>query len=1291
MLKKARYSYKGINQDITKSKRSPDFYFDAENIRIQATDSGTTGSIVNDKGNSLIYTLASGQIIIGHAVLKKYLVVFSTNPSVSDKITRIDLSNYSALELFSGDLNFNQNNLIETEVYYESDDIQKVYWVDGLNQLRHINIITDNAYSNDDAKLFDACPEVSFSAPYVSLIDYGGIHTAGMIQYAYNLIKQNGSQSAISPISELYPLNKTLGGAKVNEYVGKILTVTIDSVDTKYDIIRLYAIKYTSYNEAPSINIIAEESIGGNTSFSYSDDGRVIRAVSADQFLFLGGTAIIPNTITSKYNRLIIGNIKEEYFNVSTEDFDTRAYRFPENSNTTIIKNKSEMSYIDIIWDGVKIVGSLSGDLVTTDHDCVNELYDPSILGQYNFKRNSTTTGASGTNIDIEIVHRTVDQIKEPRNVLKSNEIYRFGIEFYNKRGQTTEPKWICDLKIPQGNLNNDYNTLLVSLRNASELAALGVVGWRVLRVERTDADKTILCQGIVNPSVYQNYKDTENSAANLTVAKGQLYANQGWTKLPSPFMRNVTDLMNPIGTNTYPRINKTLHGNPLCLPVVPSNTSEWPYPEFLKKSYNDSTHNTYEESRLFQLYSPEITFLNTAFSENLQYRPVGKLENTLANCGVWCKQTSTESSYEQEVVEGELQNEVRATNTISLYASAKLRGAAGKAEPNQNGLLGPAGGSTKRMNQYQYWRKYVSKPFTQQIFKNTISGTPTIVGKGESSKVYSTNTLSNVSDKYKFSNHLYSLVTDNNPGDADRTDDPIISVNSIGGSCVNIVDSVETPLETVLAIHGISDNNTTGLIEIYRSISNQYGGNTFEARSRNSYLRIGRYQPLAVTSNQIDKAGDVFANVYRFERVIPNTTQIINYKYVSLTEIVEFPVETTIDLINRSDYSVDGWDAYFQPTYDEYHNYNRVYSQQPIFNRTTANPFTFQERKVFDNRINATKVKTSGEIVDSWTDVLVNEEIYVDGKYGSITEVIQNNDIVYCIQEQAVSILEIQPRVQTVATDGTSIELGRGAVLYNYKYLNTNSGSVNQQGVFQSQNSVYYIDVTNKSINRIIGTEVVGLSDLHGLHSFMYSNLDYNTLKYSNLVTGCFDQITNDAYFTTPGFTIAFNEQTNAFTSRYSFKPQRYVYSSYGLFSTSNSNGMWKHNVGSYGTYYGTTYPCYITLISAPEPDVDCVFNNIEFKSEMYSDGLDVFNKTIDSIECWNEYINSGVVALTVGANIKRKFRDWNLFIPRSSTNKLQRMRGQWLYIKLGFNNSGNDKLILHDVLIGYDAVNKI
>ena len=1280
MLKKTKLTYRGINQDITKSKRHPDFYFDAENIRIQATENGTTGSVTNDKGNVLVYTLPANQKVIGHAVLRDYLVAFSTYNGL-DKITRIDLSDYSGFELFSGNLNFSPTSLIETEVYYESEDLQKVYWVDGLNQLRHINIITNTPYDSDDAKLFDAVPEVAFSAPYVSSIDYGGLHTSGMIQYAYNLVKQNGSQSAVSPFSELYPLDKNNGGGKLNEYVGKVLNVTIDSVDTRYDIIRLYAIKYTSYNQEPSINIIAEESIGGNTSFSFADDGRVIRAISSSELTFLGGTAFIPSTITSKYNRLILGNIKELYFDVPANQYDTRAYRFPASNTVTRISNANVVGYTDITWVTDHIEELVSGNLVAETHDCITSDFDT-----YNYQLNSTTIGATGTNIDVEIVQKA---LTSPKNVLKSNEVYRIGIEFFNNRGQVSPPKWICDFKVPSGNLNGLYNTLKVTIKNTATLTSLGVVGWRILRVDRTEQDKTILCQGIVNSDMFQDYKNKALSYA--TTAAGTTAADTGLLKMPSPFMRNMADLLDPyVSGGKSPKVNKILHGSSINLPNVPSATSEWPFPEIMKHQYNDSVQNSYEETRMFQMYSPDITFTDPKFSESLKFKIVANVENVIGDCGEWCKQYFTEDSYKYGVTTGILSNEVRANGVISLFGTAKTLGDAvieGKAEPNQNGVLGGAGGTTKRMNKYQYFRHYNFKSFPSATYEYDILGSPTVYGNGESSKVYSA-TIANVEDKYKFSNHLFTLMTDRNPGDADRTDDLLISVNSVGSKCVSIIEDNESKLEILLGNAGIS-GNSTGLVEIYRALDNQYGGNTYEARSRNSYIRIGTYLPIATTENQIDHAGDIFVSTFKLYRIIPNTTQILDHRYNVLSEIVEFPVESSIDLDNRSDYSNDGWDAHFQPTYEEFNDYNRVYSQQPIFNKTTATPFTFQERKVFENRVNATKVKTNGEIVDSWTDVLVNEELYVDGKYGEIVEIVQNNDIVYFLQTQAVGILEIQPRVQTLSTDGTSIELGRGAVLYNYKYLNTNSGTIHPNAVFNSQNSVYYIDVINKSINRIIGTEVAGISDLHGLHSLMYDELDYDVLKDSLLVNGCFDQVTNDAYFTTDQFTIAFNEQTNAFTSRYSFNPSRYIYATRGLFSINNDNKIWKHGVGDYGSYYGVVYPSTVTLVAAPEPDIDCIFNNGEFKSEVYDENeLDVFNKTINSIECWNEYQSSGNIQLVVGGNIKRKFRDWNFFIPRNSNNILQRMRGNWLFIKVGFSNADNYRLVLHDMIVSYDAV---
>ena len=1285
MLKKAQLTYRGLNQDISNSKRDPGFYYDAGNIRILATDSNTTGSISNDKGTTLLFDIDAGYTIIGHATLKDYIVLFCTN-NANDIIYRINLDDNTPVVLFTGDLNFSTDNYIETEINYESEDVQKVYWVDGVNQLRHMNIISSTLpYTQDQAKLFDAVPEVSFSAIELVSEDYGGTHTSGMIQYGYNLANKGGSQSALSPLTQLYPLAKQSKGGLVNEVVGKILNLKISSIDTTYDLIKLYSIKFSGYNQEPVISLIAEESISGSE-FTYSDDGRIITTLTSSELLFLGSTPIIPSALVSKYNRLILGNIKESYFDVGLDEsgnliYDTRAYRFPINSTSTRIKNKDDVGYTTIAYDAA----------LAAEHDCINPFDDI-----YLYKNNSTIYGASGPNVTVEIIQKS---LTNPRNVLKSNEVYRIGIEFFNKFGQTTAPKWIVDLKIPSGNFNALYNTLKVTLSNTSALTTAGVVGWRVLRVDRTEQDKTILCQGIVNPTIFQNYKNGERHSDNSNQEHGVIYADQGWLKIPSEFMRNVSDLNDAVisvsGIKRAPKINKISHGMTLNVPGVSQGISTWPFPEVMKNEKATTLQNSYVESRLWQLYSPEITFLNPMFGSELKYKVVAKVENTISNCGVWCKQSSTETAVVNDIpyVTGDMLNDIRSSGVISLYKTSADRSIEGKAEPNQNGIIGPAGGSSKRINQYHYWRRYTAvSGFTPSGSETNISGTVSIINSGESSKLYDSQTITNISDKYKFSNHLYTMVADNNPGDADRTDDPIISVNSIGAKCINVIDISERKLEAILALAGINSGNSNGIVEIRRTLDNQYGGNTYESRSRNTYMRIGSYIPIASTTTQIDEAGDTFVGAYRFERVIPNTTQVMDYKYLSLCEIVEFPVETSIDLKNRSDWSGDGWDAHFQPTFEEYHNYNRVYSQQPIFNTTTATPFTFVERKVFENRLLTTKVKISGELIDGWTDIQINEELYVDGNYGGIVKLIKSNDLVACFQDNAVCALLIQPRVQTVGTDGTSIELGRGTILYDFKYITTTSGGTNKQCIFRSPSSIYYLDSVNRSLNRISQDGIQGISDVHGLHALLYNTVS-EVNKGSNSIVGCFDQVTNDAYFTFDGYTISFNEQTNSFVSKYSFIPSRFISTYKGLLSChvnpiSSNVAVWQHNVGSYGNYYGVEYDSHITLLVAPEPDIDCVLNNVEFKSEVYNNGIDVPTVTVNKIRAWNNYQDTNTQNLVVGQNIKRKYRDWNLFVPRVYGKPLQRIRNPWNFLRLDFDNTNNYRLVLHDTLVSYDAI---
>ena len=175
MIQKQSFNViKGMRQDISPSKANPEYIFDARNIRLTARGNDTLLSITNEQGSKRIYTPSdtTGHLVdvikgkvLGYCVLNNYLVTFSTDTLYSgdivDYITRVYKTNdvwfrdilYSShsfvqnegggqvLKEVSGRLNF--GDTIQTLGIYENENIQKVYWVDGVNQPRVINITKD--------------------------------------------------------------------------------------------------------------------------------------------------------------------------------------------------------------------------------------------------------------------------------------------------------------------------------------------------------------------------------------------------------------------------------------------------------------------------------------------------------------------------------------------------------------------------------------------------------------------------------------------------------------------------------------------------------------------------------------------------------------------------------------------------------------------------------------------------------------------------------------------------------------------------------------------------------------------------------------------------------------------------------------------------------------------------------------------------------------------------------------------------------------------------------------------
>jgi len=675
--KNIKHSYGGMIKDLSKSQPQQNYYFEGRNIRINSTDSQSTNSITNEKGNSLILTIptpvinksnpnskkitynskeliyktveidnlsASGeQIIIGHSNSRDYIILFTTDDNGFDCIWKLTYDTYDLTLLYVRDMDFSKNNPIQTINNFENKDIDKIYWVDSKSQMRFINIY--HSINNKDIEelidislnVIDMVGKYNLNQPIISSVISGGNHTAGKIQYAYNLYRLNSSQTKISPLTDLVPLGKGNKGGDVNEIVSALPIIDITNIDPNYTNIRVYAIKYTSYNEIPSVSIIEDRLIPNNKSIQVFDDGSVISTLSLDEFIFLGSDIIIPKHINSKDNRLFLANYKEVNFNV---ELDTRAYSFPANSTSTLL-------YKDLFLDSNVPNGTsktvYSDYNIPENHDSINLNYDTR-----RYQYNNSIQGGEGKYLKYELTKSTV--FNSDNKYFKDDEIYRLGVVFYNEYGQKSLPKWISDFKASDGNLKGQYNTLKVTLKptfftwlNTTSFSTKydKPVGYKIIIAERTINDKTIVANGLLSPMMI-NYK-TRNQHADSILNATKTIADT-LPKLPNILSRNYNK------TSLYgiaKPLRKSLHLSPMS---IQRNTSDNEMPR-ADRGDKDTFGRHYQFNSMLQLYSPEILFNNSIdLSESLQLKIKGSLKNNTNNTWGRIYETSPTAPILEEV-----------------------------------------------------------------------------------------------------------------------------------------------------------------------------------------------------------------------------------------------------------------------------------------------------------------------------------------------------------------------------------------------------------------------------------------------------------------------------------------------------------------------------------------------------------------------------------------------------------------------------------------------------------------
>ena len=612
--KLAVFKTMGMTRDTTESAFRAEFAYENMNIRLSTVDNNTLLSITNERGPLDLDTIFTGTPI-GYAVIDNKIVLFTTyytGLTNHSNIYLIDITEGEVTSelMYSGDLNFSVNHPIETLPVYENENAIKVYWVDGINQPRVINIARfyddKDALRNGTNTQFDfvSTMQLNESCSVTKNSLASGTFSPGTIQYVCTYYNKYGQESNIFYTSSLYYISYSDRAGSPEDRVSNAFNIHLKNLDRNFEYVRIYSIHRTSLDATPTVRRVADLSIQNSSEQEYTYH-------SSDDVYFEGVDFMNDKFTTSQYNNQQIGYLLsiEAVRNASSTGTDARGkyYRIPLNviagggGNSSFIQFKGNTYYgsssealipwyFKVYYDGdtfasiddangnVAIDNDVTGSVYWKELDINNvrsvkytddgesgDVVDPTQLlfiggkalvastitqkdntlflgnirtegslvpeevtnavqgdfaGNFNFVNDKPLAEKSSTGIYPYTNH--LDKPLSEIATFKYGEWYRFGLQFQRSTGEWTEPVWIGDkqndkaINNAQDTLGSLTNTLTQAKFNLSSdsIATLRKYYKKVrpVVVYPSPTDRTIICQGVLNPTMFNVADRISNS-----------------------------------------------------------------------------------------------------------------------------------------------------------------------------------------------------------------------------------------------------------------------------------------------------------------------------------------------------------------------------------------------------------------------------------------------------------------------------------------------------------------------------------------------------------------------------------------------------------------------------------------------------------------------------------------------------------------------------------------------------------------------------------------------------------
>lgn len=487
--------------------------------------------------------------------------------------------------------------------------------------------------------------------------------------------------------------------------------------------------------------------------------------------------------------------------------------------------------------------------------------------------------------------------------------------------------------------------------------------------------------------------------------------------------------------------------------------------------------------------------------------------------------------------------------------------------------------------------------------------------------------------------------------------------------------------------VEGINEDKPYFFVaELYRdtTYSSLYGGTEYSNIQNINWLPIT--DPTRVFQSTTAD-GDTYYKRWECLNTVPTTETDLN----SVVDIVSLLLETRVNLDGRYDKNQDSTNI-LNARKNNFNLINKVYSQKDNYFQYNIIDNSLSQKR-FSNQILFSLTKEPNSIIDTWTSINLSSAFNVDGTYGKINKIINFNDTLLAFQDKALSVIDFNNKTALSTETGVPIEIANSGRVNGFTTISSSVGCSNKDSICLASSGLYFIDDLNKSLFRF---NKEGLSNLSaaGLSIWFKENLTGHEQLF-------YDSITQDVYIVNDLNCLLYNEGMQSFTSFMDYQGMSLLFNMHGnsfVLNKEESLKVYKMFAGEYNTTFNSNkhQGYFIEYKINPEPISDKIFSSIEYLADCFKSGSvdtlvlkdeEPIKYPFDTLEVWNEY-QKGTTTIKDRykyPNFEKKFRIWRVDIPRDDSNKRDRIRNPWAYIRLSKSPTDNYKTIFHNLIVKY------